>query len=203
MERWLTIEAGSPVLHIQYRLTNLGGHRIDFLWSLHPALAVTPACELLVPGGRTINGAPGVGRVAADCLEFKWPMARGLNGQPLDLSRVPTFSEAPLYNLAYITELREGWCGMLDQELHAGFAIAFDATLFRCVWAFQTHGGWRGLHTAIFEPCTGYPCDLAQAAASGNCARLDPHQVLETYVNAVSFSGRDAVDRVTREGVVS
>src|SRR5262245_10763883 len=74
MERWLTIEAGSPVVRIQYRLTNLGGHRIDFLWSLHPALAVTPACELLVPGGRTINGAPGVGRVAPDCLEFKWPM---------------------------------------------------------------------------------------------------------------------------------
>src|SRR5207249_7737290 len=124
--------------------------------------AVRPGCELLIPGGRAINAAPGIGRVAEDCLEFKWPMARGREGKPLDLSKVPERSDVPLYDMGYVTELRDGWCGMLDHDLRAGFGLAFDVSLFRCVWAFQTHGGWRGLHTAVLVPCAGYGDDLCQ-----------------------------------------
>lgn len=203
MERWITMSAGSEVVKIRYRLTHLGEHPIDFLWSLHPALNVTPTCRLLIPGSKAVNAAPGVGRLASEPLEFTWPIAPGRNGQPVDLAKIPARSGVPLYDMAFVTELREGWVGVIDESQRAGFGIAFDKSLFRCAWVFQTHGGWRGLHTAIIEPCTGYPCDLAEAAAAGRTARLEPGQILETQVSAVAFTQRDRVTRIDGNGLVS
>lgn len=202
MERWITLEAGSPAVRIGYRLTHLGEHPFDYLWSLHPALAATPGCRLTIPGGRSINAAPGIGRLAAEPLEFTWPIAPGCDGQPVDLSRIPASSGVPGYDMAYVTQLSDGWCGLIDEERQAGFAIAFDREFFKYVWVFQTHGGWRGLHTAIMEPCTGYPGDLAEAAAGGHCARLQPGQSVETQVTGVVITGRQDVSHIGLDGRV-
>lgn len=203
MERWITMEAGSRAVQIRYKLSHLGEHPVDYLWSLHPALNVNANCELRVPGSKAINAAPGIGRLAAEPLEFNWPLGPGRDGGWVDLSRIPASSGVPLYDMAYVTELNDGWSGVIDHSQRAGFAIAFDRSLFRCAWVFQTHGGWRGLHTAIIEPCTGYPGDLAEAVAHRHCARLEPGQVLETQVTGVVFANRDSVEHVGLDGNVS
>jgi hypothetical protein len=105
--------------------------------------------------------------------------------------------------MAFITQLDAGWCGMIDPGRSAGIGIAFDPDFFKYLWVFQTQGGWRGLHTVIMEPCTGYPGDLAQAAAEGHCARLDAGQSVETQVTAVVFTNCQDVRHIGLDGSVS
>ncbi len=203
MEKWITLKAGSPAVQIKYRLTHLGLHGFDYLWAQHPALAVDSNAQLLIPASKGIIAAGSGGRLGPEPKEFTWPHAPGRDGGTVDLSLVPARTSLPGYEMVYLTELRDGWFAVLDRVDHCGFGLAFDHQLFNTAWVFQTHGGWRGLHTVVVEPCTGYPYDLAEAAASGRCARLEPGQVLETQVTAVVFTGRDRVERIAPDGTIS
>lgn len=202
MERWITLEAGSPVVRLRHRLTHLGEHAFDYLWKLHPALATSAQCEIVLPAGRGIVASPGSGRLAADPVEFTWPNAPGKDGSAVDLSRVPASSGARGYEMVYLTELHGGWLALLDHSTRSGFGLAYDRTLFNNVWLFASYGGWRGLHVAVPEPSTAYPYDLAEAASSGRVARLQPGHVVETEVVAVVFTDRDRVEDIAADGTV-
>ncbi len=204
MERWITLAAGSPTVRIRYRITHLGRYPFDYLWASHPALAIRPGDRLIIPAGAGRVASPGMGRVSSDAADFTWPMVTGADGRPVDLSRIPEEAGgAPGYEMVYLTELHAGWYALLRPEERCGFGLAFDPGVFRCLWLFQSLGGWRGLHVAVVEPATGYPIDLPEAAANGRCSRLRPGEVLETAVTAVVFDGRDAVGGIAPDGTVS
>jgi hypothetical protein len=202
MERWITLAASSPVVRIKYRVTHLGRHGFDYVWSIHPALSVGPQSELVIPAVRGVIASPGHGRLASEPLEFTWPQVPGNDGRTFDMSRIPVGTDIPSYEMVYLTLLREGWYAHLDHATGSGFGMAFDKGLFNTLWLFATHGGWRGLHTVIAEPATGYPGDLAEAATAGRCAHLTAGEVLETETAVVVFTGRDRVERISPDGTV-
>ncbi|HOM50025.1 MAG TPA: DUF5107 domain-containing protein [Phycisphaerae bacterium] len=202
IEKWITLEASSAALKIRGRITHLGEHAFDYLWAQHPALAVRPGHNFVIPASKGIVASPGMGRLAAAQSEFEWPLAPGRSGQ-VDLSQVPTSAGVCGYEMVYLTELKAGWYAVVDRRQRCGFALAFDRSVFNTLWLFQSYGGWRGLHVAILEPCTGWPYDLAQAAAHGHCGRLQPGEVLETQTAAVIFTGRDDVSNVDTDGRIT
>jgi hypothetical protein len=69
--------------------------------------------------------------------------------------------------------------------------MRFDAGSLPYVWLFLTYGGWRDLYTAVLEPCTNMPKDLAEAARLNQSARLDPGAEFATTV-AVTLGGLPA-----------
>jgi hypothetical protein len=202
MERWITLTASSPAVRMKYRLTHLGRHGFDYIWSIHPALAVGPQSELIIPAAKGVIGSPGMGRLAREPLEFAWPRVPGGDGRLFDMSHVPSGADIPDYEMVFLTELREGWYAHLDHATRSGFGLAFDKQFFDTLWLFCTHGGWRGLHTVIPEAATGYPGDLAQAAAKGRCAHLAAGQTVETETAVVVFTDRDGVEHIAGDGTV-
>jgi len=60
--------------------------------------------------------------------------------------------------------------------------IRFPREVFNNVWLFLAYGGWRSVYTAVIEPSTSYPYDLAQAIKEGHCSRLDPDMVLSCEI---------------------
>ena len=203
MERWITLTAASPVVRMRYRLTHLGQHGFDYLWSIHPALAVGPQSQLVIPAGKGLIASPGYGRLTCEPLEFTWPNVPGSDGKTFDMSRIPVGVDVPGYEMVFLTELREGWYAHLDHATGGGFGMAFDQELFNTIWLFATHGGWRGLHTVIPEAATGYPGDLAEAVEKGRCARLAAGQVIETETAVVVFTDKDRVEHISPDGVVA
>lgn len=202
-EKWITLGRGSTTVKIRHRITHLGEHPFDFLWAQHPAVAVGPTHELIIPAQRGVIGSPGSGRLAAESSEFTWPHVPGRGGKLIDFSKVPASTGVPGYEMVYLKPLDAGWYAVLDRATRSGLGLAFDRDVFNTLWLFQSHGGWRGLHVAILEPCTGWPCDLAEAAAREQCARMQPGQVIETQTAAVVFSGRETVSHIDTNGIVS
>lgn len=202
MERWITLTASSPAVRVKYRLTHLGQHGFDYIWSIHPALAVGPQSEMIIPAGKGIIASPGLGRLAGEPMQFSWPQVPGRDGRLFDMSRVPAGMDVPQYEMVYLTELHEGWYAHLDHSTGCGFGMAFDRQFFNAMWLFCTHGGWRGLHTMIAEPATGYPGDLAGASSGGRCGHLTGGQVVETETVVAVFTNRQRVEHIAADGTV-
>lgn len=180
-EKRIELTKGSSRLQIHYRIDNLESESIYFLFKQHLALAVTPSCRLELPGGEAMpvdldfSTRLGVGG------PFPWPQGTDKNGRAVDLSVMPESREKH-QEFVYVEKLPQGWCGVRDAATQRSLRLEFSRETFPFTWLFTTYGGWRGLYTAVLEPCTNMPKDLNEAFRLGRCARLDSGQSLETTV---------------------
>ena len=89
-------------------------------------------------------------------------------------------------------DLPQGWCGIEDLRRCATLRMNFDVNAFPYVWLFLTYGGWRNLYTAVLEPCSNMPKQLADAVRVGQAALLMPGQEFVTTVS-VTLSGPSGI----------
>ena len=199
-EKTIMLRSGDPFCTVRYRLANSGRRPIDFLWNIHPAMAISPATRLDVPARRGI-----VERWGTDHFEgssdYDWPYVIDRSGQKIDLRRVYP-PESTLADHHYLPRVSEGWYAVTDTQAKIGFGLVFPTSVFPHLWLFRTFGGWRGLYTLILEASNGYSTDLAIARQSGNCGHLDPGQTIEAEVKAIAYSGLVAVERINPDGIV-
>jgi len=198
-QKTLRLGSCSGVLHVDYRYENRGDRPIDFLWTIHPAMSISPKTRLDVPAARVICDPWGDGRCEA-WSEHRWPHVRTREGQLLDLSLVPPAGAGG--DFFYLPDIAEGWYAVTDQEAKVGFGLVFPREVFPHLWLFRALGGWRGLYTLILEAAAGYPNDLALAKERGQCARLAPGEALEAHVLAVAYVGVVAVERIAPDGTI-
>lgn len=203
LERTITLHRDSTKLEIQYRIEHLGRHGFDFVWSLHPALAVKPGDRLMIPAEKGLVAEPDSGRLPLQPAEFTWPTVPTRDGGDADFSIIPESTDTPGFEMLYLTQLAGGWYALHAPESRSGFGLSFDRNVFDTLWLFQSFGGWRGLHVAVVEPCTGYPYDLSEARENGRIARLEPGQTVETATAVVLYTGRDTVGEIDASGAVT
>lgn len=199
IEKRITLRADAPLLRFGHRMTNHGPKPLDYLWKLHPALNITSNSRIDLPARRVIVDPGFRDRLGVDA--FTWPHAPTASGT-VDMRQVPP-QEAATCDFYYATELDAGWCALTDSATRSGFGLVFDPALFRSVWVFGAYGGWRGLYTAILEPCTGYPYRLEEAIAAGTASRAEVGQTLETEVTAVLYNGLQEVTAISSHGEVT
>ena len=170
---------------IQYRIRNHADCIRRFLWKLHPAFALVPEDRIELPGGNIRPVDLEFSTMIADEGPFRWPMVNtGKTGELIDLSRVPSSQECHK-EFVYVTELSEGWCGIVNEKSGARVRIHFPLEIFKAVWLFLEYGAWKGYRTAVLEPCTNWPKLLKQASTQGWCASLEPHESREATVEVV------------------
>jgi len=199
VDRWITVRADEPRIELRYRIRNDGPQPLDFLWKLHPALAISSDARIELPACTILPDPAFNDRL--DKQPFAWPNTHSAQGDVVDMRVVPSVNAATC-DFYYATELAAGWCALADAQAGYRFELRFDPTVFRSVWVFGAYGGWRGLYTTILEPCTGYPYQLETAVAQGTASRLNAGETLETTVTAVLFHGRSTVTEITHAGEV-
>lgn len=200
VEKRIELPADATCLHIHYRLVNHSYQPLDYLWKLHPALAITPQHRIDMPARRVVVDEGFRGRLGATVDAFQWPFAHGDHGR-VDMRQVPPVT-ARACDFYYALDLPQGWCALTDTTQRRGFGLAFDPDVFRSVWVFGAYGGWRNLYVAILEPCTGYPYLLDTAVAQGTASRLEPGAELRTSLTAVLYQGMTGVAGITLGGAV-
>ena len=198
VEKWLTLRAGESQLRMRHRITNTGARPLDFLWKLHPALAIDEGDTVDVPGQTCELVDPSFGRTAAPA-RFAWPHASQVDGSSIDLRVVPALDGTREF--VYVRDLTDGWCALHRRKLGMGFGLVFPVEVFSSVWLFMTFGGWRGHSTVVLEPCTTVPKDLNEAIRAGSARRLAPGESLECTVRAILFVDQGPLTGFTEGGL--
>jgi hypothetical protein len=199
-EKTVTLRPGDSYCTVKYRLTNTGRRPIDFLWNIHPAVAISPTTRLDVPARRGIVENWGTNHFEAGS-QYNWPVAVDRSGQKVDMTRVYP-PESNLADHHYLPEVAEGWYAVTDTETKDGFGLSFPTSVFPNLWLFRTFGGWRGLYTLILEASNGLSYDLALARQRGQCGHLDAGQVMRAEIKAIAYSGYASVERIDPDGSI-
>jgi galactose mutarotase-like enzyme len=197
--RWtrrLVLEDAAPVLHLDYRLENLGTLPFDYNWGLHPVQAISPQTRFDAPAGQAEVDENGGGTLGVQGDRYRWPRLGDLD------VRHALEPDAGCFALHYLTELEAGWVAATDTRAQRGFGLVFDTAVFPVVWLWLVYGGWRGYYHAIMEPWTGYPSALADAVTAGRARELAAGEVFETSVAAVVYGGVGSVGGLAADGAV-
>jgi galactose mutarotase-like enzyme len=194
-ERWLRLRADEPIVRVSYCITNLGPGSLDFIWGIHPALAITPAHRIDLPTCRGLVGQSSGPTLGKAGQSYEWPDLPLADGRHIDM-RIAQPYEANVFGGHYAVELTANWVALTDTAHRQGIAVVFDPDVFKAVWMWLMYGGWRGLYGAVLEPWTGYPNVLDQAIAAGRHCSLAPNATLESGATLVVYTGVEAVTEV-------
>lgn len=174
-EREMRLRADGPWLQFKYRITNTTHHPREFLWKLHAAVAVQPGDEILCPARQAQIVDPAWSRFKTTA-PFQWP---NLEGRAAHL--IP--AKDGTMDFFYLFDLAKGEMFWRRPTAGLKFGYQFDTKVFPFAWLFASYGGFLDHYTIILEPCTAMPMSVKDAAAKGQCSRLEPGQALETTVS--------------------
>jgi hypothetical protein len=175
------LAADSDTVAVSYRIESGEAEAFHFLFKQHLPIALTPSCELVVPGGRVTAVDSSFGTVLPGPGPFDWPLAEAGSKEAVDLRRIPARSSTAR-EFVYVTDLPTGCCGVDDLGRRASLRLRYDLRLLPYLWLFLSYGGWRGCYTAVLEPCTNMPKDLREAVRTGRSAALQPGEAFQTSV---------------------
>ena len=157
IEKTLTLGQGRSTLSVSERITNEANQQVEFLWGQHPTFGGTllepgvrvfvPPCDVIVAGA-----VPQDARLAAG-QKVRWPIVRGMAGECIDLSIVPSY-ESESHDFVRLENLAAGWFALINLRRKVGFAFRFDAALFPVVGYWQLFGG--GPDYATIDVKAGY-----------------------------------------------
>jgi len=187
----ITLSPTAPELTIRYRIRSREQKPFHFLFKQHLPVAINPACRLVLPGGRVEPVDPDFSGLLPGPSAFEWPVMES-GEMRVDMREIPPPSSAT-QEFVYVSRLVDGWCGVMDQQAGASLRMSFDLATLPFVWLFLSYGGWRGLYTAVLEPCSNLPKDLDSAVASGRSASLAPDEEFTTSVTVV-LGGNEAME---------
>jgi hypothetical protein len=186
-------------------VTNESGQPVSFTWGHHPVFGwpfLDESCRIDLP--------PCSIRTLADytvSTVAEWPIAQGVNGGEVDLSRSPG-PEAEATDMVFLGDISDGWYAVTNTRLRLGFSLRYPADTFKHLWYWQVYRGgrdypwWSASYNLGLEPCATLP-SLAHAAAQGEALTLGAGESKELELLAVAFEGAGRVSGVTWSGAVN
>lgn len=171
----------ASALTVSYRIRSLESEPFHFLFKQHLPIHITPACQLILPGGRAEEVDQSFGSIMRGAGPCQWPGTKDVNGRIVDLRLIPPAS-SHAREFLYVRDLPAHWCGVDDMGHGASIRMEFEGRQVPFVWLFLSYGGWCDTYTAVLEPCTNLPKDLGQAVRLGQSARLAPGDEFVTMV---------------------
>ena len=169
IEKTVRLVRGESRFRIQERLINRSDVTITGQWGHHITFGLPfmqPGARITVPEGLRLLAHPqaeGSVRRVDTSAELTWPVTRGFDGEPVDLSLVPergTTGEM-LFLEGYQSDV--AWYRIEDEARGVGARVTWDAHAMPYLWVWQEFGGstgspWFGRANVIgLEPFSSLP----------------------------------------------
>jgi len=175
--RTITLTANSSIIRVNYEVQNKSDQPMDYVWSLHPLLAIEPGMELLLPSSARfhVNGTIPENLVSTK-KDLQYPFAAsGLNFPALpetSAGRAIKIWSDPL-------PAGEGWTSV---RAHNGeLKMRWNVALLPQVAVWMNFGAWAAdggtpYYNLGLEPCIGGQDSLNDAVNLYKLfATLQPH----------------------------
>ena len=209
IERWMRVEAGSPILHIRERVTNHAGEEMDYMWSHHPAYGapfISEHCVIDVGTASFVADDRYAGSANPLTMSeaYQWPMAGDA-----DMSQVPGADQVRDI-LAYFREFESGWYGITNKELGVGVGLVWDANVFPYAWFWQEMNATPGFpfykcsYVMAIEPASSIPGQglTTVMETSGTHLTLGPGESNEIEMKAVFYESSAGITGISADGTV-
>ena len=213
VERELVLLADDISLEISERITNRDGVKRGYAWQQRVALGPPfqgPAVRLDLPAasGRIAGYGGGFPNARLEGDETSdWPAAPGVEAEDVDLRPIPS-EDATVHDLAFATDLEDGWYALTNPDLDLGFALQFPTDPFEAVWHWYPFGGYeespccgRNYNVGL-EPTTAYPADADAQRENGTMKTLGPGENVRAEFTAATYVGKRSVTAVEPDGTV-
>lgn len=175
-ERTLMILAESPVLTLDYQVSNLSNFEMPFLWCIHPLINIEEGMQVILPPEiKTLRLDSGTNNFLGENGSLiEWPQANRADNQLIDLSRVPANDFGQAYKL-YTHPLKgdeQVEAGIIDPTGKHSFIFRFRPNEISHVGLWMNYGGWSGTGSEPYfnlglEPCIGGTDGLSNAKDMG------------------------------------
>jgi hypothetical protein len=214
VEKTLSLEAGSAVLTLEESVTNEAEEEADAVWLEHIAIGppfLGPDCRLDVPACTVLTDSVDTAPSSKLVTDHRgpWPNVPAKDGTMIDFTRFPSKDDRSL-DMAYMTEMPEGWYAVTNQETGVGFGLVFPVDVFQYLWFWRNLGGgwgypWYGrCYNVGLEPCTSLSNGgLAGAIENGTARHFRAGETLSVTIRAVAYTGTELVTRVAPDGTVT
>ena len=171
---------------------------------------LSDACVIDLPGGTVLSHPEDFhpnNKLQAG-YEGPWPNVPLKDGSSLDLSKVPG-PEWQSYDMAYVTDMPEGWYAVTNRDMGLGFGVRFSKDVYKYLWYWQSLAGgfghpWYGrTYNVGLEPFTSWTNEgLGKAIENGTALLVQPGQRIEASVRATAFESSTGVKNITPHGRV-
>jgi galactose mutarotase-like enzyme len=162
--RNITITENSACLRIDYEVKNKSDQPINYVWCIHPLLAIEPGMELYLPVSTRFNVA---GTSPGDLLSSTQNLQYPFEVPGLKLPSLPeTSAERAIKVWSDPLPSGEAWATL---RAHDGeFRMRWDATLLPQIAVWMNFGAWAAdggtpYYNLGLEPCIGAQDSLADA----------------------------------------
>lgn len=157
LEKRVRFESDS-VLDINYKVTNLGGFDLDFLWAAHAMINAEAGGEILVPYQGQQNTTcvfswdEGMEKYGQ---KMTWPETRRRDGcsQKLNFT-LPRNEKGNNYKFYFDDKMPAGWCAYKYKDGTA-LTMSFPPEKVPYLGIWVNEGSFHGFHNIALEPCTG------------------------------------------------
>jgi galactose mutarotase-like enzyme len=175
--RVITLNENSAVVHVDYEVVNNADQLINYVWCIHPLLAIEPGMELHLPPSARFNVGGSIPQnLVSPEKNLQYPFAvSGLNFPALP--KISSGLAIKIWSDPLPPD--EGWAALRarDGELR----MRWDTTLLPQVAAWMNFGAWAAdagtpYYNLGLEPCIGAQDSLADAVTLYNLfATVPPH----------------------------
>ena len=175
--RVITLQENSSIIHVDYEAVNNVDQPINYVWCIHPLLAIESGMELLLPSLARFNVGGSIPRDLVSLDEkLQYPFAApGLNFPALPettAARAIKIWSDPL-------PVGEGWASLRARD--GELKMRWDVALLPQVAAWMNFGAWAAdggtpYYNLGLEPCIGAQDSLNDAVNQYNLfTTLPPH----------------------------
>src|SRR5882724_1985589 len=168
------LDQDSPVVIIDYKISNHSDSRRHFLWKLHAALNIEAGDKIITKAKRAQVVDPQYSRFA-EKNEFLWPFI-----EAADASVIPANNNT--MDFFYLYDIATAEMKLLSSDKKSLFAYQYEKAIFPYQWYFASYGGFLDPYTAILEPCSSMPISVNEAKEKNQCSILEPGEELITTV---------------------
>ena len=155
----ISLARNKPVLSLRYELRNLSNETIEYHYSSHNTLQVTPFHRLVLPHEVSKVKLGYAGQYGKMGDEITWPEAIDTKGQRVDISKIRGPCEKTMENL-YTAKLKEKWCALINEARKEAIGFKFEGDALPYILLCTNNSGWRDYYFAAIEPVTGRPDNL-------------------------------------------
>ncbi len=170
--RRITLHEASSRVQVEYTVTNPSAAPIDFVWCIHPLLAIEAGMRLETPPAARYH-SNGTFPVEAQTTErdLAFPLTLTTPGGPVDLSALPG-PEAAVSIKLWSAPLNEGWARM--RAVDGALTMRWDVQALPQLALWINLGAWAGdggtpYYNLGLEPCIGAQDSLEDAVRVFRC----------------------------------